>query len=139
MLLYVVTVTVLLHVALCYSMLLLSLCYSMLLYATLFLITPCYSCYLVLCATLFTHFMLWYVLSTGSSDVILQTQNLTFLSEQPLLTSVRFSFPVDGVAQEDDETFTISYSDISPSAAFSIGTLTVMDAFSATIEDADSK
>lgn len=76
--------------------------------------------------------------STASGDVILLTQNLTFLREQPLLTSVRFSFPIDGVAQENDETFSISHSAI-PNADFNFGTLTLLPDFSATIEDTDRK
>jgi hypothetical protein len=65
-------------------------------------------------------------------------EGLIFPGEQGFLTSISFRFDTDGVAQEINETFTITFSGLVEGTDVAIGA-TIIPEFTGTIVDEDGK
>ena len=79
--------------------------------------------------------MLWNI--AGGRDVVLLTPSLVFPPEQRLLTNISLQFVTDGVAQELNETFTITFTGEEP-MDLEFGA-TVIREFTGTIVDVDGE
>lgn len=71
----------------------------------------------------------------GSNDLFLFTRNVVFLSGQPTITNVTFRFTQDRIAQEMNESFTLSFTGLNINQFLDGATL--IENLSGTIVDAD--
>ena len=77
-----------------------------------------------------------YFPSTGNNDVILLAPPLRFLADDPVFTNISFILSQDGIAQELDETFSITFEGLDVQNDLVFGA-DVTDVLNVTIVDAD--